>query len=161
MNSTNINLTSPQEVIDHAFAHGEYVEPSAITPADAAAAEQRYILPVTGRELYECLAQGEYPSLREEYVVPAAAFFTRYMLQPLMDINTGRFGSTVPHSSSYAAADRQRAVDARAALREKARTLLKALSDHLDQNKADYPQYKPEENILHRCSTDGGLVQIL
>lgn len=153
-------LATPDEVVATAFAQNELTEPSAVSPADILLTEERYIVPVTGRQLYEKMLDGGYRTLRDDYVVPAVAYFTRLKMQPLFDINTGRFGSTVPHSDTYAAASREMVLDARRALRDKARSLLRALSDHLNAHAADYPQYRPEKNVLNRCTTDGGIVQV-
>ena len=60
-------LVTPREVIDLAFADGGYLPPEAIGTVDIAAAEARYLLPVTGPALWQKLAEGEYPTLREEF----------------------------------------------------------------------------------------------
>ena len=70
-------LVTPREVIDLAFADGGYLPPEAIGTADIAAAEARYLLPVTGPALWQKLAEGEYPTLREEFAAPAAACAVR------------------------------------------------------------------------------------
>ena len=75
-------LVTPREVIDLAFADGGYLPPEAIGTVDIAAAEARYLLPVTGPALWQKLAEGEYPTLREEFAAPAAERFFR---QPLAE----------------------------------------------------------------------------
>lgn len=157
----NYNLTTPQEVTATAFAIDEHMDASAVTHADITLAEERYIVPIMGRRMYERMLDGEYELLRVKYAAPAVAYFTRLLMQPLCDINTGRFGATVPQSSYYAAAERSKLLDARRMLREKARTLQQMLSDALDRDKEQYPDYRPEENILHHCMTNGGIVQVL
>ena len=52
-------LVTPREVIDLAFADGGYLPPEAIGTVDIAAAEARYLLPVTGPALWQKLAEGE------------------------------------------------------------------------------------------------------
>lgn len=153
-------LTDASEVIELAFAEAEYMPASAVSPAEIAVAEERYIVPVTGRALYEKMLEGEYADLRNEYVAPAVAFFARLGMQPATDIRTGRFGTVVPRSDYSQPADRQLLVDLRRSLLGKGRTLQRRLSDHLERHADDYPEYSSEDNILNRCSTDGGLVQI-
>lgn len=46
------------------------------------------------------------------------------------------------------------------ALRTEARTLLRRAAEHLDAHRTEFPEYDPTENILKRCSTDGGFVQM-
>ena len=148
------------ETVSAAFADGEYMPPSAISDADIAAAEERYLIPVTGRELYESLLDGKYAELRGEYVVPAVAYAVRTMLQPALDVRAGVFGTTVPKSSAFGGATAEQARELRKAVRTKAHTLLRRLSDHLDAHATEYPEYRRERDVLKRCSTDGGIVQV-
>ena len=154
-------LTDAAEVTAVAFAETEYMPETAVSTAVIAVAEERYIVPVVGRALYEKMLEGQYGTLREEYVVPAAAFFTRLEMQPLTNVRSGRFGTAVPYSENCRPADRRQILDLRHTLREKGRTLLRRLSDHLERHADDYPEYSSQHNILNRCSTDGGIVQIL
>ena len=80
-------LVTPREVIDLAFADGGYLPPEAIGTVDIAAAEARYLLPVTGPALWQKLAEGEYPTLREEFAAPAAACAVRVAMQPALDLH--------------------------------------------------------------------------
>ena len=93
-------LVTPREVIDLAFADGGYLPPEAIGTVDIAAAEARYLLPVTGPALWQKLAEGEYPTLREEFAAPAAACAVRVAMQPALDLHGGAGGTTVTKSSS-------------------------------------------------------------
>ena len=47
-----------------------------------------------------------------------------------------------------------------ASLRSEARTLLRRAVAYLDSHRREFPEYLPEKNILNRCTTDGGFVQI-
>ena len=79
---------------DLAFADGGYLPPEAIGTVDIAAAEARYLLPVTGPALWQKLAEGEYPTLREEFAAPAAACAVRVAMQPALDLHGGAGGRT-------------------------------------------------------------------
>ena len=46
-------LVTPLQVLKLAFGEGEYLPPEIIAEADIAGAEQRHIVPVVGRALYE------------------------------------------------------------------------------------------------------------
>ena len=69
-------LVTPLQVLKLAFGEGEYLPPEIIAEADIAGAEQRYIVPVVGRALYEKLLAGSYPDFRTEYLASPAALFT-------------------------------------------------------------------------------------
>lgn len=100
-------LVTPREVIDLAFADGGYLPPEAIGTVDIAAAEARYLLPVTGPALWQKLAEGEYPTLREEFAAPAAACAVRVAMQPALDLHGGAGGTTVTKSSACQPAGQQ------------------------------------------------------
>lgn len=150
-------LISPQQVIALAFPDGEGVPPTAITRSDIAAAETRYIIPVTGQRLYDRLVSGSYPDLLGDYVAPAAALCTRLLLQPALHIRTGRMGSTSPKSELCQSASNAQRREQLRALRTRLRSLLRRLTEHLETGK--YSEYAPQENVLNRCSIDGSLVQ--
>ena len=61
-------LVTPLQVLKLAFGEGEYLPPEIIAEADIAGAEQRHIVPVVGRALYEKLLAGSYPDFRTEYL---------------------------------------------------------------------------------------------
>lgn len=153
-------MTTAAEVTALAFAETEYMPETAVSAAEIAVAEERSIVPVTGRELYEKLVAGKYPLLRNEYAVPVAALFTRLGMQPMTDIRSGRFGTVVPRSDYYQPADSEQLAVLRRTLLRKGRTLQRRMHDHLTANAELYPEYLPENDILNRCSTDGGFIQI-
>ena len=62
-------LVTPLQVLKLAFGEGEYLPPEIIAEADIAGAEQRYIVPVVGRALYEKLLGGSYPDFTSCCVV--------------------------------------------------------------------------------------------
>lgn len=151
-------LVTPLQVLKLAFGEGEYLPPEIIAEADIAGAEQRHIVPVVGRALYEKLLAGSYPDFRTEYLASPAALFTRAVLQPRLDVRTGQCGTTAPKSAYAQPAGDTARRHLRRALLAQARTLLHALSDHLDAHPSDYPEYAPEKNVLHRVLIAGGLV---
>ena len=94
-------LITPAQAVALAFADGEYLAPESVTQSDIAAAEQRYIVPVIGRRLYEKLLAGSHASFTTEYLAAPAAFFTRIALQPRLDVRTGQCGTVAPKSAAY------------------------------------------------------------
>ena len=153
-------LISPLQVLKLAFGEGEYLPPDTFGEADIAAAEQRYIVPVIGPELHEKLLAGDHADFRDAYLAAPTALFTRLALQPRLDIRTGQCGTTSPKSSWSQPADEQARRRLCHALRCEARTLLRRAAAYLENNRDEFPEYRPEKNILNRCTTDGGFVQI-
>ena len=155
--NTLINTT---QLLQYAFGNGEYLPPDTFTEGDIAAAEARYLRPVIGPELHDRLLAGDYPELCTDYLARPLALFTRLMLQPRLDIRTGQSGTSAPKSSWGQPADEEARRRQCRALRTEARTLLHRAVDYLESHRTEFPEYRPERNILKRCTTDGGFVQI-
>lgn len=143
-----------------AFAKGEYLPPETLAPGDVAAAEQRHILPVVGRALYEKMLDGAYGDFVEEYLEVPVALFARLAVQSGLDVRTGRRGTTVPKSSCSQPADTAALRRLRNSLRSRARTLVRRASEYLAAHRDDFPEYDPAQDVCNRCMTDGNLVQI-
>lgn len=151
-------LITPRQVLELAFADGQLLPSNIVTASDIAAAEFRYLHPVLGKELYAELLEGGYPDLLADYAGPALAACVRADLQPTLDIRTGPYGSTAPKSDVGQPAENMQIEALHHVLRNRSRTLLRRLSDYLDDHAATIPEYVPSANILRRCSTEGGIV---
>lgn len=152
-------LINPAQVVALAFADGEYVPPEVIGEADIAAAEQRHLIPVIGRALYEKLLAGAGAAFVAEYLAAPVALFIRLGIQPRLDIRTGACGTVAPRSSAYQGAPTQALRALQRSLRREARTLLRRASEHLETHADEFPEYDPDADILKHCSIDGNLVQ--
>lgn len=153
-------LITPVQVLRLAFGESAYLPPETVAESDIAAAEQRHIVPVIGRALYERLLGGGCPEFVSDYLAAPAALFTRLRIQPRLDIRTDRCGASAPDTDFVqpASAEARRAL--LVSLRTEARTLLRRAAEHLAAERSAFPEYDPETDILNRCSTDGGFVQI-
>ncbi len=154
-------LLQPSQVLRLAFGADEYLPPDAVTEADIAAAEERCIVPVIGRALYDRLLAGAYPELLAEYLAAPAALFTRALVQPRLDIRTDRCGTTSPRPDGAQSAGSEPLRCRLQSLRAEARTLLLRASRHLAAHRSEYPEYDPEQDILNRCRIHGNFVQTL
>ena len=154
------SLITPVEVLRHAFGGGEVLPTDTITEADIAAAEERYLRPMLGQALYERLLEGDYDEFRTNYLVTCTALFTRLVVQSRLDIRTARIGSLAPKSDNGTAADETSLRCLRHNLRNEANTLLRRALRHLEAHRAEYPEYDCYNPLFHRCTTDGGFVQI-
>ncbi len=153
-------LISPTQVRRLAFGDGEQLAPDAITQPDIAAAEERHLVPVVGRALHEKLLGGSYPELVDDYLAAPVALLARLAAQPRLDLRTGRRGTTVAYDDAARPADEATRRRLMQALRSEARALLRRAARHLATENRRYPEYVDASNILNRCTTDGGLVQI-
>ena len=152
-------LISPSRALRLAFGAEEPLPPGTVTEADIAAAEERYIRPVIGRQLHERLLAGDYPTLVDDFLAAPTALFVRVMIQPRLDIRTGRGGTASPYADDARPADAEQLRVRRQALLAEARTLLRRAARHLTAHRDEYPEYDPHQDILNRCSLDGNFVQ--
>ena len=136
------------------FSTEEPYSAAAITEADIAEAESRYLMPIVGEELYNALAA--YSDLVAEYVEPMVAAWVRYIVEPHLAARCCT--CYVEGRVTEAAPDHTERV--RRALREKAVALTRRLSEHLNSHSADYAEYNPKTNPLNRCFIYGNIIQV-
>lgn len=149
------SLITPAEVLSSAFSPEEMYTSAAVSELDIAAAEERYLVPVLGRALYDKLLAGNYQSLRLNYIIPQVAAWTRYMVEPLLASRCH-----VCHTAKPSAAENEALEERRRSLKLQARALTRALVEHLNTSAALYAEYNPTNNPLNRCSIDGNIVQV-
>ena len=148
-------LMTCEEVVAMTFSADEQHNVAMITEADIVEAESRYLSPILGQELCEALAGGSYENLMSEYVKPALAACVRYVAEPYQ-------AQRCPacRGESLTSADNQRLDLVLLALRRRARSLIRRLSDHLNAHSADYEEYSAQNNPKNRCMIYGDIVQI-
>ena len=148
------SIITPKQVVELAFVPEGLVTQTKITLLDIAIAESRYLLPIIGETLYEAILAGRYTTLRDEYILPMVAAWTRYVAEPLL---AERMGVAY---DDYSEAD----IDARdmaiVRLRRNAQVLSRRLSDYLNAHCDEHLEYNPVDNPLNHCMIYGGLVQI-
>ena len=154
-------LITPETVAALAFCDGESIDAASISALDIAVAEERHVVAVVGSEMYEAMCDGRYADFCEEYVAPVVALRTRLLMLPSMVARSGRFGLSVPASSTMKSPSDRQVAQLERSLREKARTLQQRMSRHLNENAKAYAEYDPSRNVLNRCSNDGNIVQAL
>lgn len=124
---------TPTEVVDYAFATGEYVAQGAITESVIMAAQLRYITPILGQSLSDAVADGDYEELREEYIAPTLGLLAR------IEANLDAYPPTITE-------------------RQRAKLFLGNLTEYLNEQAAAFAEYDPEENVMNRCSVISGIV---
>lgn len=154
-------LITPEKVASLAFNDGECFDAATISTLDIAVAEERHVVAVVGSEMYAAMRNGQYADFCEEYVAPVVALRTRLLMLPSMVARSGRFGVSVPASSTMKSPSDSQVRLLERSLREKARTLQHRMSRYLNENALRFPEYDPSRNIINRCSNDGNIVQTL
>lgn len=93
-------LITPAEVIRHAFSSRERISPDSIRPLKIDIAQEHFIRPRLGDELFEKMVEGSYPDFVDQYLNPALAHFVRYGLIPELCVEVGDRGALVYSASS-------------------------------------------------------------
>ena len=154
------NIISSSEVVQIAFSDGGYIAPETIAEADIAVATERWITPVVGEPLLQAVRAGKYATLRDDYLAPAIALYTRLLVQPRLNGATSQLGLSVVSAPTQRAADEALRAEVQRAVKERARAALKRLSAYLEEHQSEHKEYDRRSNILNRVSCDGGFVQI-
>ncbi len=153
-------MITPLQVVRETFGAMEPVSVECISEADIAAAENRYIAPALGAELHAALLEGRYADFVGEYVAPALALYTRYLVQPRLAVKTLSAGTVAPKTSvSQPATDKAQREQRKAVLHE-ARALLYRAVDHLNAHAGEFAEFDPAACPLNRCRIHGEFVEI-
>lgn len=153
-------LITPSEVLRRAFRSRERLPADTVTEADIATAEARFLCPVLGQALHDRLLLGNDATFVAAYLADAVALLSRYVASPRLRSFCSAMGSFRPEPPDTAVQDAAVFACEQRALKREAMTLLRHATDYLEQHAADFPEYEPNRNILNRCTTDGGFVQI-
>lgn len=140
-------LISPQEAFRLAFTNDEQLTPHVIAEADIAAAERRWIVPALGRQLHTRLLDHPDDPLVDTFLIPAAALFTRALIQPRLDIRTDREGTSSPGSSLIHHAGERAMLRLRRQLLREAADHLRAAADYIALHRDRYPEYRSQTAI--------------
>ncbi len=141
-----------------AFCAPDFIAPDAVPEATIVAAQQKYVKPVLGEALYERLLEGGYPSLLADYLSAPLALYVKMMILPALAVQTGAGGVVEVHSANFARAGEEKLRAAVRRLRRDASALMRRAVEHIEASSEAYPEYDPRENILNRCSIEGGVV---
>ena len=153
-------LITNEQVISLAFGDGEYLSPEVICSSDIALAEDRYILPIVGEELYEELLNGSHKVLLNDFVAPALAMAVRTTIQPSINVRTGQTGLQISSSLRADSSTKVAMQSLQKSLRLRRQALLKRLSNHLHSHASEFPSYKKSKDVLQKYSIDGGYIQM-
>ena len=154
-------IIDSSQVVALAFSEAEHLSNQVASSADIAVATERYIAPILGQKLTDALIEGKYSDFVEEYVAPALAFAVRLIVQPAINLRIGDSGLVAPRGEAMEPPQAEAVRGLQRSLRVRTRQLLKRMSAFVEQNRGQFVEYEPMCNIFHRCTIDGGVVQIL
>lgn len=157
----NLLPITPQEVLDRAFASGEYLPPERITEELILAAAERYVRPVTGARLLEAMASGAYADLKTDFLLPVLALGVRRLLLPELGLQVGACGLAATAGSGWRSAGDESFSRAEKSLKIRLKTLIGRLSAELERRREEIPEYDSGQNVWNRCRIYGDFVQIL
>ena len=103
---------------------------------------------------------GKYKEFTEKVLKPTIAAYVRLDMQPRLNASTGQLGLSVVAGANNKAADEKLRHELMTSLRRRARTLRKYMVEYLEEHPI-LREYTGNDNVLHKCSCDGGIVQIL
>ncbi len=150
-------LITPARVASLAFRAPDFVPPESIPPETILAAQQKFIRPVLGPELYAQLCAGAYPTLLEDYIAAPLALYVKMLLMPSLAVQVGAGGVVEATGKNLARASSERMQSALGRLRGDAEALIRRAVEHIEDSGL-YPDYDPRENILHHISIAGGVL---
>lgn len=152
-------LITPEQVARDAFRTPDFITPEAVGEATILAAQQSYVRPVLGAALCAAMARGAYPELLADYVRPALALYVKMQMMPSLAVQAGGAGVAELNSRNLARASDTKLQNVLQRLRRDAHALMRRAVEHIESARAGaYPEYDPAQNILNRCSIDGGIV---
>lgn len=151
-------LITPAQVAEMAFRAPDFITADAVSEATIVAAQQKYLKPVLGAALYERLLAGEYSSLVADYLAEPLALYVKMSMLTLLAVQAGTGGVVEVHSANLARAGEEKLRVAVRTLRRDAGALMRRAVRHIEEAPEAYPEYDPRDNILNRCSIEGGVV---
>ena len=151
-----ITIFTAEELFPLAFEGEESYNATVITESDIIEAENRYLVPIVGDTLYSMLCRNSYTELKNSHILPMVAAWVRYIVEPHLASRC-----CIYHSDrNITEAENENSERVMRALRLKAATLSRKLTNHLNLNSALYAEYNPENNPLTHCFIYGNIVQI-
>ena len=142
-------LMTPHEVVEIAFRGVEAMDENMIGEAPILTAQYKFIRPVLGK-LYEALLEGKYPELLNGYVKAPLAHYVKWLLLPRLSVQCGGIGVVQFKGENFSAAGDGAFAMLRQQVRSDAQALMKRVIERIELAPEEFPEYDPEQNVLHR-----------
>lgn len=131
-------LITPSEVAAIAFDHTEAFRPESVTEAAILTAQRKFIKPVLG-SLYAELLDGKHADLLSEYIKTPLALYVKWVILPLLSVQSGNTGVVQVRSGNFLPADTRTLARIRRRIKTDANTLVRCAVEHILENPSDYP----------------------
>ena len=146
-------LVSPQEVTTILFGSVHTLEERAIPLCSILSAEQSFLLPAVGKELYDVL-RASTPDSRnagfvEEYLKQPLALYVASRLLPTIAVKVGSAGVVRLAGESFEAVDEVALHKVVVRMRAEADTLLARATYYLASHPDEFPDYAPAQRTHH------------
>lgn len=151
-------LITPAQVAAAAFRAPDFISENAVPEATILAAQQKFVRPVIGPALFDALCMGKYPELLADHLFSPLALYVKMLMLPSLAVQAGTAGVVEANPKNFAKAGDAKLRGAIRRLRADASALMRRAVGHIEAAPGKYPEYDPDENIMNRCSTAGGVV---
>ena len=148
---------TPHEVVEIAFRGAEAVDENVIGEAPILTAQYKFIRPVLG-ELYRALLERKYPELLNGYIKAPLAHYVKWLLLPRLSVQCGGIGVVQFRGENFSAAGEGAFSMFRQQVRSDAQALMRRAVERIESAPDEFPEYDPEQNVLHRVSLFGDWV---
>ena len=146
-------LITPSEVVALAFGSPHTIEQGAIPQHAIASAEQSFLLPALGEELYKSLLaeepEPECVAFVEEYLKQPLALYVASRMVPVLAVRIGSVGAVRLAGESFEQVDEATLRKVVARLRNDADTLLSRAIEYLATHPQEFPLYNPQDHTRH------------
>jgi len=149
---------TPAEVSALCFGSDPNIAADFINESTILTAQRRFVLPVTGKDLWTELEKDRYSALLNDYIKPSLALYVKYLVLPAISCQPGILGVVQYSGQNFGSADAEAFARLRKEVRNEADSMMKICSDHMGVSATLYPEYDPHENILNSVNTKGGVV---
>lgn len=144
-------LISSEEVVELAMSGDAAFRSTSVNEAVILAAQQKFLRPVLN-DLYTAIEAGRHRDLLDRYLKKSLANYVKYLLLPSVAAQVGASGVVQPSGQNLIPANDKALSRLMKRIRSDADTLLAVAVEHIEAHAAEYPEYDPHKNILHRTS---------
>lgn len=93
-------LITPFQVVEQAFSPMDHISPSAIRISKIDIAQERFLRPVVGDDLFGRFEEGDYPDFVNQYIQPSLAHFIRYSIIEELSVQISDNGAVIFQSET-------------------------------------------------------------
>lgn len=146
------------DIAEIAFGSRTSANAVLVTPQSVATAQQKYIRPALGEEMFDAVLRGEYPDFVSEFLKLPLALLTKSIILHSADYVVGAMGVSRQNNPNASPLSSREYGLALRHLRSDAMVHLGGAMEHLAANRNKYPHYNPAQSRFTEVSIQGGVV---